>query len=108
MRISLRRLRDVLLTTPSALLRNGTFLLRRSHPSLKTEGNGFNSCHRFRNCLPQAITGNQTSHLVDQQAQKQRVMAYGSMSADHRPAKKTDRCRHQDPGPGSYGAGWAV
>src|SRR5215831_11122282 len=29
-----------LLTTPSAPLRNGTFLLRRSHPSLKTEGNG--------------------------------------------------------------------
>src|SRR5262245_53511454 len=26
-------------TTPSAPLRNGTFLLRRSHPSLKTEGN---------------------------------------------------------------------
>ena len=29
-----------LLTTPSAPLRNGIFLLRRSHPSLKTEGNG--------------------------------------------------------------------
>src|SRR5262245_14445316 len=28
-----------LLTTPSAPLRNGAFLLRRSHPSLKTEGN---------------------------------------------------------------------
>src|SRR5262245_21200981 len=28
-----------LLTTPSAPLRHGTFLLRRSHPSLKTEGN---------------------------------------------------------------------
>src|SRR5262249_60895467 len=28
-----------LLTTPSAPLRNGTFLLRRSHPSLKTEEN---------------------------------------------------------------------
>src|SRR5215470_10749846 len=28
-----------LLTTPSAPLRNGIFLLRRSHPSLKTEGN---------------------------------------------------------------------
>src|SRR5215470_5221783 len=26
-------------TTPSAQLRHGTFLLRRSHPSLKTEGN---------------------------------------------------------------------
>src|SRR5215470_193819 len=38
-RIFIRRLRDLLLTTPSALLRNGTFLLRRSHPSLKTEGN---------------------------------------------------------------------
>src|SRR5215468_10795625 len=35
----LRRLRDLLLTTPSAPLRNGTVLLRRSHPSLKTEGN---------------------------------------------------------------------
>src|SRR5215468_11783546 len=34
-----RRLRDLLLTTPSAPLRNGIFLLRRSHPSLKTEGN---------------------------------------------------------------------
>jgi len=38
-RIFIRRLRDLLLTTPSAPLRNGTFLLRRSHPSLKTEGN---------------------------------------------------------------------
>src|SRR5215510_5929975 len=28
-----------LLTTPSAPQRNGTFFLRRSHPSLKTEGN---------------------------------------------------------------------
>src|SRR5215813_9432509 len=36
-RIFIRRLRDLLLTTPSAPLRNGTFLLRRSHPSLKTE-----------------------------------------------------------------------
>src|SRR5215475_13824121 len=39
-RIFVRRLRDLLLTTPSAPLMNGTFLLRRSHPSLKTEGNG--------------------------------------------------------------------
>src|SRR5215469_11337547 len=38
-RIFIRRLRDLLLTTPSALMRNGTFLLRHSHPSLKTEGN---------------------------------------------------------------------
>src|SRR5215813_6117095 len=29
-----------LLTTPSAPLRNGTFLLRRSHPSLKRRGMG--------------------------------------------------------------------
>src|SRR5215813_1694513 len=36
----IRRLRDLLLTTPSAPLRNRTFLWRRSHPSLKTEGNG--------------------------------------------------------------------
>src|SRR5262252_5004671 len=35
----LRRLRDLLLTTPPAPRRNGTVLLRRSHPSLKTEGN---------------------------------------------------------------------
>src|SRR5215831_7433397 len=33
------RLRDLLPTTPSAPQRNGIFLLRRSHPSLKTEGN---------------------------------------------------------------------
>src|SRR5215472_4368219 len=37
--IFIRRLRDLLLTTPSAPLRNEDFLLRRSHPSLKTEGN---------------------------------------------------------------------
>src|SRR5215470_1879603 len=42
-RISIRRLRDLLLTTQSAPLRNGIFLLRRSHPSLKTEGNGLAS-----------------------------------------------------------------
>src|SRR5215475_10145295 len=42
-RIFIRRLRDLLLTTPSAPLRNGTFLLRRSHPSLKTEGNELTS-----------------------------------------------------------------
>src|SRR5215471_8159231 len=42
-RIFIRRLRDLLLTTPSAPLRNGTFLLRRSHPSLKTEGNALAS-----------------------------------------------------------------
>src|SRR5215475_4821707 len=29
-----------LLTTPSAPQRNGIFILRRSHPSLKTQGNG--------------------------------------------------------------------
>src|SRR5215467_4354225 len=39
-RISIRRLRDPLLTTPSAPLRNGTFLLRRSPPSLKRRGMG--------------------------------------------------------------------
>src|SRR5262249_47317510 len=48
-RISIRTLRDLLLTTPSAPLRNGTFLLRRSHPSLKTEGNElFGCCVLFR------------------------------------------------------------
>src|SRR5215468_3746692 len=30
-----RRLRNLLLTTPSAPIRNGVFLLRRSHPSFK-------------------------------------------------------------------------
>jgi hypothetical protein len=62
MRISIRKLRDVLLTTPSAPLRNGTFLLRRRHPSLKTEGNelALSSRHRFRNCSPRAITRNPT------------------------------------------------
>src|SRR5215831_10325424 len=35
----LRRLRDLLITTPSAPLRNGSFLLRRRHPSLETGGN---------------------------------------------------------------------
>src|SRR5215469_2384960 len=39
-RISIWRLRDLLLTTPSAPLRNGIFYQWRSHPSLKTEGNG--------------------------------------------------------------------
>src|SRR5262245_5471238 len=38
-RIFIRRLRDLLRTTPSAPLKNGTFLLRRSHPCLKMEGN---------------------------------------------------------------------
>src|SRR5215475_6743120 len=38
LREHIRRLRDLLLTTPSAPVRNGIFLLRRSHPSLKTEG----------------------------------------------------------------------
>ena len=58
-RIFIRRLRDLLLTTPSAPLRNGTVLLRRSHPSLKTEGNevASKSCHRFRNylCAPHPL-----------------------------------------------------
>src|SRR5262245_17089950 len=34
--IFIRRLRDLLLTTPSAPLRNGIFYQWRSHPSLKT------------------------------------------------------------------------
>ena len=34
-----------LLTTPYPPLRNGIFLLRRSHPCLKTEGNGLGVIH---------------------------------------------------------------
>src|SRR5262245_14279550 len=64
--------------------------------SLKTEGNG-----PVSQLNPFPLTS------VKQQARKQ-GMAYGLMSADHRAAKKTDRCRHQDPGPGFYGAGWDV
>src|SRR5262252_1179538 len=53
----LRRLRDLLLTTLSAPLRNGTVLLRRSHPFLKTETSEVDCQHPIAQSIHWFSTG---------------------------------------------------
>src|SRR5215467_5362864 len=75
-----------LLTTPSAPLRNGIFLLRRSHPSLKTEGNELASTAVIDfeiACLKQSPTGQNIAPLKAKAAAEVMAPRRQNFGSDH-------------------------